>query len=153
MSRPGRLALMGLLLLLGACGSPAPVGAYPGEAWIDESGRSLAPEVIALYADDCAGRQSAAFLDVQWPIDRVPGVEPQMRRYVRDPGAVLPARHLMAPYDKSSSLSGDARFAGLTSGPFQLWIGADHEFYLYLVDGSRVEALPRAAGEVVPCEP
>ncbi len=145
--------LVGLigLLVLAACSSAAVVGPYPGEPFVDTLGETIPFERVALYADDCPGRESGAFLDVMWPLAGVPGVEPEMRRYVRDPGQVMSSRQLLAPYDSASSLPREALFTGLASGPFQLWVAADVDIYLYLVDGSRVEALPRAADEDVPC--
>lgn len=139
------------LLVLSACSTPALVGPYPGEPFVDTLGEALPADRVALYADDCPGRESGAFLDVMWPLAGVPGVEPGMRRYVRDPERVMPSRQLLAPYDVASSLPREALFTGLVSGTFQLWVGADDDIYLYLVDGSRVEALPRAADEDVPC--
>jgi hypothetical protein len=140
------------LLLVSSCSSPAAVGPYPGEPFVDTLGETVPFDRIAFYADDCPGRESGAFLDVMWPLDRVPGVEPEMRRYVRDPERVMPTRQLLAPYDASSSLPRGALFAGLVSGPFQLWVAGDSDIYLYLVDGARVEALPRAADEKVLCD-
>lgn len=145
-----RAGLIGLLIL-SACASPPEVGPYPGEPFVDSLGEALAFDRLALYADDCPGRESGAFLDVMWPLDRVPGVEPEMRRYVRDPERVMPSTQLLAPYDVASSLPREALFTGMVSGPFQLWVAADDDIYLYLVNGSRVEALPRAADEDVPC--
>jgi hypothetical protein len=111
----------------------------------------VAAETLALYSDDCPGRESAGFLDVTWPLEPVPGVEAEMRRYVRDPDSVLPTTQLLAPYDRASALPREAKFTGYESDSFQLWVGADDDIYVYLVYGTRVEALPRAADEVVPC--
>ncbi len=139
------------LLVLSACSSPTVLGPYPGEPFVDTLGEEIPFDRVALYADECPGRESGAFLDVMWPLAGAPGVEPEMRRYVRDPRRVMPTRQLLAPYDGASSLPREALFTGLVSGPFQLWVGADDDIYLYLVAGSRVEALPRAADEDVPC--
>ncbi len=141
---------LGLLLLAG-CGAPSAVEPYPGEPWVDAVGETVPPEEVALYADDCPGRESAAFLEVRWPLVPVPGVEEERRLYVRDPESVMPTTRLLAPYDRASALPRGARFAGLTSGPFQLWAAADDAIYLYLVDGTRVEALPRALDDQLSC--
>ena len=143
--------LVGVAALLAACAPPVTTEPYPGVAWVDAAGESVDPEVIALYSDECADRESAGFLDVMWPLDDVPGVEPQMRRYVRDPAAEVPPSQLLAPYDRASSLPRGAQFAGLATPDYQLWIGPDSDIYVYLVYGSRVEALPRAVDETVPC--
>lgn len=139
------------LLVVAACSAPPSLAPYPGLEWTDESGARLPVEEIALYSDDCPGRESAGFLDVMWPLEEVPGVEPEFRRYVRDPEAVMPPTQLLAPYDAASSLPREARFTGLRAEPFGLWAGADDEIYLYLVHGTRVEALPRAASDTIPC--
>lgn len=138
-------------LLLAACAQPATVPPHPGVAWVDTAGSEVPPEIVSLYADDCPGRESGAFLDVRWPLDPVPGVEPGTRRYVRDPEGVMPPERLLAPYDSAGTLPRQARFTGLIGGPFQLYVAADADTYLYLVDGTRVEALPRAADDSVPC--
>lgn len=139
------------LLVVAACAGAPELVAYPGLEWTDETGKAVSVDRIALYSDDCPGRESAGFLDVRWPLDDVPGVDPEFRRYVRDPHAVMPPTELLAPYDAASSLPREARFSGLRAEPFGLWAGADDEFYLYLVHGTRVEALPRAADDTVPC--
>ena len=146
-----RCLAVGVIALLTACAPPAETEPYPGTPWTDEAGEVVSPEIIALYSDDCAGRESAGFLDVRWPLDDVPGVEPEMRRYVRDPESVVATSQLLAPYDRASSLPRGAMFAGLATADYQLWVGPDSDIYLYLVYGSRVEALPRAADETVPC--
>jgi hypothetical protein len=148
-----RVLVAGLtgLLTLAACAALPEVGPYPGEPWVDALGETVPPEAVALYADDCVGRESAALLDVQWPLIPTPGVEDEQRVYVRDPGSVMPTTQLLAPYDSASALPRGARFTGYTSGPFQLWAAADEAIYLYLVYGTRVEALPRALDDDVPC--
>lgn len=146
-----RCLVVGFVALLAACAPPVETEPYPGVAWTDEQGDVLSPEIVALYSDDCAGRESAGFLDVRWPLDEVPGVEPEMRRYVRDPESVIPTARLEAPYDRASSLPRGALFTGLATPDYQLWVGPDSDLYLYLVYGSRVEALPRAVDETVPC--
>ncbi|MDX1448323.1 MAG: hypothetical protein R3246_04595 [Acidimicrobiia bacterium] len=140
------------LLLLAACSAPPSLEPYPGPTWTDSSGAAVPTDVVAIYADDCPGRESAGFLDVRWPLDDVPGVEPEFRRYVRDPEGVMPPRQLLAPYDQASSLPREARFTGLETEEFGLWAGADDDVYLYIVYGTRVEALPRAADDTIPCE-
>lgn len=150
MSRRRWAGLLGLLAVT-ACAGPASTLPYPGAPWTDPDGEVVDPSTLALYSDDCAGRESAAFLDVMWPLAGVPGGEPEMRRYVRDPESVMPTAQLLAPFDRASSLPREARFTGYESPPFQLWVGADNDIYLYLVNGSRVEALPRAVDETVPC--
>lgn len=139
------------LLVVTACSGPAAVGPHPGEPFTDAAGETVPFERLALYADDCPGRESGAFLDVRWPLDAVPGVEPELRRYVRDPENVMPTTQLLAPYDVASSLPREARFTGFTAGSLQLWVAADDAIYVYLVDGSRVEGLPRALDETVTC--
>ncbi len=104
-------------------------------------GESVAPEVLSLYATDCPAWEGAGFLDLVFPLDG--SAEGEVRRYARDREGVLPTVALLAPYDANSSLSSDARFTGYTTDRFMLFIGADHEIYAYLVDGPRVEALPR----------
>lgn len=144
------VGLTGLLVLV-ACAGPPDLASYPGLEWTDAAGDPVSVDRIALYSDDCPGRESAGFLDVQWPLDDVPGVEQEFRRYVRDPEAVMPPTHLLAPFDAASSLPREARFTGFRAEPFGLWEGADDEIYLYLVHGTRVEALPRAADDTIPC--
>ncbi len=102
---------------------------------------------ISLYASDCAAWPGAGFLEIRYPLDGTGDRE--MRRYVRDPEEVLPTIELYAPYDARSALSRDALFTGLETERFMLFIGADHETYVYLVDGPRVEALPRAEDTLV----
>lgn len=139
------------LLLVASCSAPPSLPPFPGVSWVDVSGRAVDEDRLALYADACPGRESGGFLDVRWPLEDVPGVEPEFRRYVRDPDAVMPPTQLLAPYDAASSLPREARFLGFTAEPFGLWAGADDEIYLYLVYGTRVEALPRAANDTVLC--
>lgn len=148
--KSGWVGLTGLLLLA-ACSGPPELAPYPGLEWRDSAGEVVSVDRIALYSDDCAGRESAGFLDVQWPLEDVPGVDPEFRRYVRDPEAVMPPTQLLAPFDAASSLPREARFTGFRAEPFGLWAGADDEIYLYLVHGTRVEALPRAADDSIPC--
>jgi hypothetical protein len=145
-----RLAV-GVIALLAACAAPVETEPYPGLPWADPQGRVVAAEMLALYSDDCAGRESAGFLDVMWPLAPVPGVEPEMRRYVRDPDSVMPSPQLLAPYDRASSLPPGALYSGYSTPAYQLWIGPDSDIYLYIVYGSRVEALPRAFDETIPC--
>jgi len=146
-----RRLVVGVIVLLAACAAPVDTEPYPGVPWVDAQGEAVDPEILALYSDDCPGRESAGFLDVMWPLDDVPGVEPEMRRYVRDPDSVIPTSQLLAPYDRASSLPRGALFAGLDTPDYQLWIGPDSDIYVYLVYGSRVEALPRALDETIPC--
>jgi hypothetical protein len=150
MSRVRLAGLVGLLALA-ACGGPAALDPYPGAQWTDIDGDPVPPERLALYADDCPGRESAGFLDVLWPLAPVPGVAEEMRRYVRDPESVMPTRPLLAPYDPASSLPREARFTGFSTPDFHLWVAGDDAIYLYLVAGTRVEALPRAEHETIPC--
>lgn len=149
--KSGAVAALLAALVLTSCAGPESTEPFPGEPWTDPSGVVLPPETLALYSDDCPGRESAGFLDVIWPLEPVPGVEAEMRRYVRDPESVMPTTQLLAPYDRASSLPREARFTGYETDTYQLWVGADDDIYVYLVYGSRVEALPRAADEVVPC--
>lgn len=151
MNRAGLMAVTIAAIALSACAAPAELDPYPGAAWSDAAGTGVPPDVLALYADDCPGRGSGGFLDVLWPLDDIPGIEKQMRRYVRDPENVMPTTRLLAPYDVASSLPRSARFTGYSTAELQLWVGADDDIYVYLVAGTRVEALPRAAEESVPC--
>ena len=151
MNRAGLVAVTVAAVALSACAAPASLDPYPGGAWSDSAGAAVPPEVLALYSDDCPGRESAGFLDVVWPLDEVPGVEEEMRRYVRDPENVMPTTRLLAPYDVASSLPRSAKFTGYSTSDVQLWVGEDDDIYVYLVAGTRVEALPRAADESVPC--
>jgi hypothetical protein len=148
-----RVAVAGLLGLLtvAACGGPSTLSPHPGEPWTGPDDRVVPATQLALYAIDCDGRESAGFLEVLWPLDPVPGVEPELRLYVRDPRNVMPTTRLLAPYDAASALPRDARFTGYRSATFQLWAGADEPIYLYLVEGRRVEALPRALDDAMPC--
>lgn len=152
MTRRGMVGLIGLLVVT-ACAGPGTTEPYPGVSWTDPSGNVVASDTLALYSDDCPGRESAGFLDIAWPLEPVPGVEAELRRYVRDPAAVLPPAQLLAPYDRASSLPRGARFTGYETPDYQLWAGPDEAIYLYLVYGTRVEALPRAVDETVPCSP
>jgi len=131
--------------------APAEVGPFPGVAWTDRQGEPVPTSVLALYADDCPGRESAAFLDVLWPLDPPPDATPEMRRYVRDPEFVMPTTRLLGPYDPASALPTGAQFSGYQAGDIQLWIGPDSDTFLYLVYGARTEALPRAVDEEVGC--
>lgn len=149
MNRP--LSGVAIAVLLAACSALPTLETRPGAPWSDASGATVGPEVLALYSDDCPGRESAGFLDVRWPTQDVPGVEVEQRRYVRDPENVMPTVHLLAPYDSASSLPREATFTGFSSEQFQLWVGADDDIYVYLVQGTRIEALPRAVDETVPC--
>jgi len=150
MSRRG-VAALAVALLIVACGSPFQVGPFPGTSWVDRAGDPVPPRVLALYADDCPGRESAAFLDVLWPLNPPPDQATHMRRFVRDPSAVMPTERLLAPYGAGSALPVGAQFSGYSAGDVQLWIGHDSDIYLYLVEGPRVEALARAVDENVGC--
>ena len=142
---------VGVIALLTACAAPIETEPFPGVPWTDADGGAVSPETLALYSDDCPGRASAGFLDLMWPLDDVPGVSPEMRRYVRDPESVMPTSQLLAPYDRASALPRGALFSGFATPEYQLWIGPDDDIYLYLVYGSRVEALPRALDETITC--
>ncbi|MEX1004435.1 MAG: hypothetical protein WD156_03580 [Acidimicrobiia bacterium] len=146
-----RCLAVGVIALLTACAPPGETEPYPGARWTDAQGEAVDSAVIALYSDDCSGRESAGFLDVMWPLDDVPGDDAGMRRYVRDPESVIPTLQLLAPYDRASSLPRGALFSGFATPAYQLWIGPDSDIYVYLVYGSRVEALPRAVDETIPC--
>lgn len=135
---------MGIMLMavLAACTEAVTLAPHPGEAWTDAAGEPVAADVVALYATDCPAWQGVGFLDLVYPPDGSTGGE--VRRYARDPEGSLPTVELLAPYDANSALSSDARFTGYSTDRFMLFIGSDHEIYAYLVDGPRVEALPRA---------
>lgn len=139
------------MLLAVGCAGPVTTEPYPGAQWTGPDGEVVAAEMLALYSDDCPDREAAGFLEVTWPLAPVPGVQAERRRYVRDPQSQMPTSRLLAPYDRASSLPRGALFTGYESAAGQLWAGPDEETYLYLVYGSRVEALPRAADESVPC--
>ena len=113
---------------------------FPGETWRDAVGESVAPEIIALYASDCPAWPGVGFLELGESLD---DEEPTFRRYARDPEASLPTVELLAPYDGRSALSRTARFTGFETERFMLFLGDDQDVYAYLVDGPRVEALPR----------
>ena len=149
--RRGTVAGLLGLLTVAACAAPSTLSPYPGETWTAAEGRVVPETDLALYAVECEGRESAGFLEVLWPLDPVPGVDPVMRLYVRDPRNVMPTTRLLAPYDAASALPRGARFTGYRTATFQLWAAADEEIYLYLVEGSRVEALPRALDDSMPC--
>lgn len=83
-------------------------------------------------------------LEVAWPPeDALAGKATGSRFYVRDPGSVVPSELLAAPYDGGAALDFRSVYTGLHTTTFQLWVGEDEEFYIYVVSGSRVEAWPR----------
>lgn len=141
------LVLMVAVSLLAACAELVTLEPHPGQSWTDEAGRRVGPETVALYASDCLAWQGAGFLDLRYPPGD--GAEGEMRRYARDPEGSLPPVELIAPYDANSSLSRDALYTGYSTERFMLFFGADHEIYAYLVDGPRVEALPRVEDSLV----
>lgn len=137
-------------LLVAACGAPVEFGPFPGDGWLGPDGAPVSSEVIEAYsiADECDA-SGTAVLFVSWPL---PGSEaddpPERRQYVRDPAGIFAGAGLLAPYDGGGTLPDGAGFTGYRSGDVQLWIGADSDHYLYLVNGPRVEAWPRVDPEV-----
>ncbi len=129
-----------LCLVVAGCTEPATISPFPGETWRDAGGEAVPSEKIVLYATDCAAWPGAGFLELGESFD---AEEPTFRRYARDPDASLPTVELLAPYDGRSALSRDARFTGYETDRFMLFLGGDQDVYAYLVDGPRVEALPR----------
>ena len=138
---PSPLGAAVVALAVVACSGPAVIDG-PVE-WVDDGGSPVDPSLLSLEPDECAGRRSAAVLEILWPLNPGANEEQRLRRYVRDPDLVISPRELAAPYDAASSLPQDARFTGYSGGPFQLWIGPDDDIYVYISDGPRVEALPR----------
>ncbi len=133
-----------LLVLIAGCGGPSIVigGELP---WYGADGNPLPPAVVSVGPGPAGcGWESAAFLRVAWPPgDAVGGDTSQLRLYVRDPDAVLPAARLEAPYGLYASLPRGAAYTGLHTDDFQLWTADDSDIYVYVVYGSRVEAWPR----------
>ncbi len=134
-----------LLLVVVACGGE-PVTLDPnGVAIVDETGDALGPggPVRLRGAPEC-GADTVALIEIEYPLgDLAPG---EVRTYVRDPDSVIPPQLLEAPYDYRSSLSSETRFTGYETDRFTIWLGADSDQYIYLVDGPRVEAWPRVEG-------
>lgn len=141
--RPLRFVLIPVVMVLvTACSQPATIAAGGGEDWTGPDGEPVAGGLLALYAVDCEAWPGAGFLDIAYPLD---ASDPQeLRRYARDPERVLPTVELLAPYDPNGSLPRGARFSGYQTDRFMLFVGEDSDVYVYLVDGPRVEALPRA---------
>ena len=135
-------AVLVLALALGvaACSESAVLDPYPGERWLDAEGNQVEPERLAYYASDCPAWPEAGFLEIGAGL--VEGFD-EPRRFARDPGRELPPVELQAPYDPRSALSRDARFTGFETDRFMLFLGDDQDTYAYVVDGPRVEALPR----------
>ncbi len=134
-------SIIALALLLGACGGPVVLDPE-GQAVVDESGESIGGNgpVSVRGAPEC-GSDLVAVIEIGFPLGNLD--QGETRTYVRDPDSVIPPVQLEAPYDGRSSLSGDARFTGYETGPYTIWIGEDSDQYIYLVEGSRVEAWPR----------
>lgn len=133
-----------LLLTVVACGGD-PVTLDPnGVTIVDANGDAIGPgaPVRLRGAPEC-GADTVAVIEIEYPLgDLAPD---EVRTYVRDPDAVLPPELLEAPYDPRSSLSSDARFTDYATERYTIWLGADSDQYIYLVDGPRVEAWPRVA--------
>ena len=129
-----------VVLLLAACGGPVVLDA-DGAVVLDESGEPIGGNgpVTVRGAPEC-GSDLVAIIEVDYPLGNLQRGESRM--YVRDPDAVIPPVELEAPYDGRSSLSNDARFTGYEVGPYTIWLGEDSDQYIYLVDGTRVEAWP-----------
>ena len=131
-----------LLLTVVACGGE-PVTLDPdGVTITDENGTALGSDdpVRMRGAPEC-GADTVALIEIEYPLGDLE--QGEVRTYVRDPDAVIPPQLLEAPYDYRSSLSSDARFTGYQSDRFTIWLGADSDQYIYLVEGPRVEAWPR----------
>ncbi len=129
-------------LLLGACDGGPVVLDPEGAVVIGEGGEPIGGNgpVTVRGAPEC-GSDLVAVIEIRHPLgDLEPG---ETRVYVRDPDEVIPPVELEAPYDGRSSLDRDARFSGFEVGPYTIWLGGDSDQYVYLVDGSRVEAWPR----------
>ncbi len=126
-------------LVVAACGAPT-VAITQELAWFD-GGTLVGREVISLAPGPArCGWESAAFLRMTWP----PGeATDEVRLYVRDPEEVLPPERLAAPFGLYASLPDGARFTGLETETFQLWVAPDSDVYVYVVYGPRVEAWPR----------
>ena len=130
-----------------ACSEPLrAIAPYPGEEWFDPSGEPVSPERLVLYASDCPAWSGAGFLELGPEFD--PEV-PEVRRYARDPDRSLPTIDLLAPYDSRGALNRDSRFTGFETDSFMLFLGQDQDIYVYLVDGPRVEALPRVESTLI----
>jgi hypothetical protein len=134
-------ALVALALALAACGGPVVLDP-DDQVVVDESGESIGGNgpVSVRGAPEC-GSDLVAVIEIEFPLGNLD--QGETRTYVRDPDAVIPPVELEAPYDGRSSLSSDIRFTGYETGPYTIWIGEDSDQYIYLVDGSRVEAWPR----------
>jgi hypothetical protein len=128
------------MALIAACSEPSVIAPYPGEEWRGPDGEPVPVEELALYASDCPAWPGAGFLELGPEFD---SEIPETRRYARDPQGVLPTTELLAPYDARGALNRDARFTGFETESFMLFLGEDQEIYAYIVDGPRVEALPR----------
>ena len=134
------MAMIAVLVVTACSEPPRGISPFPGEQWRDQTGEVVSTEQIALYASDCPAWPGAGFLELGPEFD--PETE-EVRRYARDPERSLPTIELLAPYDSRSALSRDARFTGFQTDAFMLFLGDDQDVYAYLVDGPRVEALPR----------
>ena len=112
-----------------------------GAVVVDESGDPIGDGPLTVRGAPECGSDLVAILEIEHPLgDLQPG---ETRTYIRDPDGVIPPIELLAPYDGRSALSRDARFTGYETGPYTIWIGEDSDQYVYLVDGTRVEAWPR----------
>lgn len=137
--------LLGLLVVAGitfsACSEPILLD--PGGVPVfDPDGDVLggAGPVRLRGAPEC-GADTVAVVEIDYPLGNLdPG---ETRTYVRDPDGALPPEIFEAPYDFRGSLENDARFTGYETDAFTVWIGADSDLYIYMVDGPRVEAWPQ----------
>ncbi len=129
-------------LIVASCGAPA-VTITEDMPWFDEDGTQLPPDVVSVGPGPArCGWQSAAFLRLEWPPGGTDGAG-EVRLYVRDPDEVLPTERLEAPYGSFAALPKGARYTGLRTEAFQLWVADDSDIYVYVVYGPRVEAWPR----------
>ena len=145
-----RLALLlaSVFVLVSACGGERVTLDPDGVEVLDDSGEPIGDSgPIELRGVPECGADTVAVIQIEHPLGDLE--EGERRTYVRDPDAVLDPRLLEAPYDPRSSLSSDARFTGYQTERYTIWLGADSDQYIYLVDGPRVEAWPLA--DALPC--
>jgi hypothetical protein len=113
--------------------------------WTDRRGEEVPDSILVTYrGDEHCDWQSAAFLDVGWPLGRRHATAAGARRYVRDPEGLFPGL-LLAEFDGDAELPRDARFTGYRSGDAELWLSpTEADRALFVVRGDVVERWPRA---------
>ena len=142
------LSMASVLLLVTACGGERVTLDPDGVEVVDEAGEPIGYDgPIAVRGVPECGADTVAVIQIDHPLGDLE--QGERRTYVRDPDAAVDPRLLEAPYDPRSSLSSDARFTGFQAERYTIWLGADSDQYIYLVDGPRVEAWPRV--ETLPC--